>query len=64
MQKDPVVFSTIHQTPQTSIQPKVVSVQNGDNHEPIQLFDKVVFVQQPWQFATLGYYLPKLVHLH
>jgi hypothetical protein len=64
MQKDPTVFSTIHQTPQTSTQPKVVNVPNGDNHEPIQLFDKIVFVQQRRQFATLGYYLFKLVHLH
>jgi hypothetical protein len=33
-------------------------VHHDDNHELVRLFDKVVFAKQPWQFATLGYYLP------
>jgi hypothetical protein len=48
VKKDPVMFFTIHQTPQTSTQSRVVSVHNGDNHELVQLFDKIIFVQQPW----------------
>jgi hypothetical protein len=36
VQRDLVVFSTIHQeTPQTITQPRVVNVYNNDNHEPI-----------------------------
>jgi hypothetical protein len=58
VQRDPVTLSTIHQTTQTSTQPKVVNVHNGENHGPIQPFDEVVFTQQPWRFATHGYYLP------
>ncbi len=46
--RDPSMFCTIHQTPQTSTQSKVVSVHNGDNHEPIQPFDEIVSVRQPW----------------
>ncbi len=34
------------------------SVQNDDNHEPIQPFDKVVSNQQPWRLATPIYNLP------
>jgi hypothetical protein len=37
----------------------VVNVHNDDNHEPIQPFDEVVYVQQPWQSATPGYNLHK-----
>jgi hypothetical protein len=59
VQRNPVVFSTTHQTPQTSTQLKVVNVHNGDNHELIQPFDEVVYVRQPWQSTTLGYYLPR-----
>ncbi len=60
MQRNPIVFSTTHQkTPQTITQSKVVNVHNDDNHEPIQSFDEVVSVQQPWQSTTLGYNLPK-----
>ncbi len=44
VQKDPVVLSTSHQTPQTSTQLKVMNVHNGDNHEPIQLFDEVISI--------------------
>jgi len=48
MQKDPIAFSTTHQeTPQTITQPRVVNVHNDDNHEHVQLFNEVVFVQQP-----------------
>jgi hypothetical protein len=36
-----------------------MNVHNGDNHEPVQPFDEVVFVQQPWRFATLSYNLFK-----
>jgi hypothetical protein len=28
--------------PQISTQQRAVNVQNGDNHEPVQLFDEVV----------------------
>jgi len=60
VQKNLVVLSTIHQeTPQTITQPKVVNVHNGDNHEPIQTFDEVIYVQQPWRFASPCYNLPK-----
>ncbi len=49
MQRDPVALSTTHKkTPQIVIQLKVASVHNDDNHEPIQLFDDVIYVQQPW----------------
>jgi hypothetical protein len=37
----------------------VVSVHNDDNHELFQLFNEIVFVQQPWRFATPSYNLPK-----
>jgi len=37
----------------------VVNVHNGDNHEPIQPFDEVIYVQQPWRFASPSYNLPK-----
>ncbi len=37
-----------------------MSVHNDDNHEPIQLFNEVVFVQQPWRFVTPCYNLPKI----
>jgi hypothetical protein len=60
VQKDPTALSTTYQkTPRTTTQPQVVNVYHDDNHEPIQPFDEVVFVRQPWQFATLGYNLPK-----
>jgi hypothetical protein len=36
-----------------------VNVHNDDNHEPIQLFEEVVYVQQPWWSKNLGYNLPK-----
>jgi hypothetical protein len=39
---------------------RVVSVHNDDNHEPIQPFDEVVSIQQPWRSITLGYNLPKI----
>jgi hypothetical protein len=49
MQRDPIVFSTTHQeTPRTITQPRVVNVHNDANHELVQSFDEVVFVQQPW----------------
>ncbi len=49
MQRNPTSLLTIHQeTPRTTTQPRVVNIHNGDNHEPIQPFDEVVFVQQPW----------------
>jgi hypothetical protein len=37
----------------------VVNAHNDDNHKLIQLFDEVIFVQQPWQPTTPGYNLPK-----
>jgi hypothetical protein len=37
----------------------VVSVHNDDNHEPIEPFDEVVYVQQPWHSTTPSYNLPK-----
>jgi hypothetical protein len=40
-------------------QSKVVNVHNDDNHELVQLFNEVVPIQQPWQFATPCYNLPK-----
>jgi hypothetical protein len=36
----------------------VVNVHNDDNHEPIQSFDEVVSVQQPWQSTTPSYNRP------
>jgi len=59
VQRDPTVLSTTHQTPQISTQPRVVSVHNGDNHEPIQLFDEVISIWQPWRSITPSYYLPR-----
>jgi hypothetical protein len=48
MQRNPIALSTTHQeTPQTITQLRVVSVDNDDNHEHVQLFDEFVFVQQP-----------------
>jgi hypothetical protein len=45
VQRDPIALSTTHQeTPRIRTQLKVVNVHNGDNHEPIQLFDEVVCV--------------------
>jgi hypothetical protein len=34
-----------------------MNVYHDDNHEyePIQLFDEIVFAQQPWWSTTLGY---------
>ncbi len=37
-----------------------MNVYHDDNHEPIQPFDEVVFVLQPWQFVTSGNNLPKI----
>jgi hypothetical protein len=34
-------------------------VHHDDNHEPIWLFDEVVFAKQPWQSTTPCYYLPR-----
>jgi hypothetical protein len=49
MQKDPTPLSAIHQeTPRTTTQLKVVCVYHDDNHEPVQPFDEVVSIQQPW----------------
>ncbi len=49
VERDLIVLSTTHQkTPRIITQPKVVSVHNDDNHEHVQLFAKVIFVQQPW----------------
>ncbi len=36
-----------------------MNVHNDDNHEHVQLFNEVVFAQQPWCFVTLGYNLPR-----
>jgi hypothetical protein len=38
----------------------MMSVHHDDNHELVQLFDEIVSVKKPWQFATLSYYLPKI----
>jgi hypothetical protein len=40
-----------------------MNVHHDDNHEPVQPFDEIS-TRQPWQFVTLGYYLPKISHLH
>jgi hypothetical protein len=40
-----------------------MNVHHDDNHELVQPFDEVS-TRQPWQFVTLGYYLPKINHLH
>jgi hypothetical protein len=46
VQKDPTMLSTTHQeTPQTTTQPQAMNVYHDDNHEPIQLFDEVVFAR-------------------
>ncbi len=53
--------NTLYHSPNntTSTQPKVVNVQNGENHGPIQPIDEVFFALQPWRFATPCYYLPR-----
>jgi hypothetical protein len=48
VQRDQVALSTTYQTTQTSTQPKVMNVQKGENHGPIQPLDEVVFARQPW----------------
>jgi hypothetical protein len=49
VQRDPITLSAIHQkTPRRITQTKVVNVYKSDNHEPIQLFDEVIFIRQPW----------------
>jgi hypothetical protein len=35
-----------------------MNVYHDDNHEHVQLFDEIVYVQQPWQSTTLSYNLP------
>jgi hypothetical protein len=61
VQRDLATLSTIHQaTPHTSTQPWVVNVHHDDNHELVPLFDKVVSAKQPWQSATLCYYLARM----
>jgi hypothetical protein len=56
VQKYLVLFSSTHQeTPQITTQLKVVNVHYDDNHEPVQPFDEVVSVQQPWQSPTPSY---------
>lgn len=42
VQRNQAVLSNTHQTPQISTQQRAVNVQNGDNHEHVQLFDEVV----------------------
>jgi hypothetical protein len=37
-----------------------MNVYHDDNHEYVQLFDEIVYVRQPWRYATLGYNLPKI----
>jgi len=37
-----------------------VNVHNDEHHEPVQLFDEVVFIQQTWQSATPSYNLLKI----
>jgi hypothetical protein len=37
-----------------------MSVFHDDNHEHVQSFDEVVFIWQPWGFATRGYNLFKI----
>jgi hypothetical protein len=37
-----------------------VNVYHDDNHELVKPFDEIVSVQQPWQYATLGYNLPRI----
>jgi hypothetical protein len=36
-----------------------MNVYHDDSHEPIQPFDEIVSVWQPWQFVTQGNNLPK-----
>jgi hypothetical protein len=44
MQRDLTMLSTTHQeTRRTITQPHAMNVHHDDNHEPIQLFDEVVF---------------------
>ncbi len=38
----------------------MVSVHNDDNHELAQLFDEVIFIQQPWRATTPCYNLRKI----
>jgi hypothetical protein len=37
----------------------MLNVHNDDNHELVQPFDEVIYVQQPWQSTTPCYNLPK-----
>jgi hypothetical protein len=46
-------------TPQTSTQPQVMNVHNGDNHELVQQFDEVVFDDNLQPHVTT---YPKHVH--
>ncbi len=59
VQKNLAIFLATHQeTPRTTTQPRVVIiVYHDDNHEPIQPFDEVVSIQQPWSFVTPSYNL-------
>jgi hypothetical protein len=48
MWRTAITFSITHQiTPHTSTQPWEMNVHHDDNHEPIQLFDGIVFAKQP-----------------
>jgi hypothetical protein len=61
VERNSIAILTIHKkTPQTITQSKVVNVHNDDNHEHVQPFDEVIFVQQPWRFTTPSYNLPKI----
>jgi hypothetical protein len=54
------MLSTTHKkTPQIITQPRAMTVYHDDNHEPIQPFDEVVYVRQPWWSATPCYNLPR-----
>jgi hypothetical protein len=37
-----------------------VNVHNDDNHELVQLFNEVIYVQQPWRFPTPSYNLLRI----
>jgi hypothetical protein len=43
------MLSTTHQvTLWTLTQPQTMNVHHDDNHEHVQLFDEIVYAQQPW----------------
>jgi hypothetical protein len=60
--KELTIPSNIHQvSPWISTQQCASSTHNGGNNNKLfQNLDEVVSTQQEWQFATFGYFIPKI----